>query len=379
MSFQQAQDCSPAPQKHTRHDFEPCADVTSRRFALIAIFHSMPSPAAEMEAAAPEKSEQEGIYLKRVADFLPQRKVGMTGNPKAPDGIAASWLAMLSGRFLVLNDQIVTEDKGVSTAARDNLVNECTNMGLISALMGTIVIPMAFENVDDWLQEDFAGSGFAFQESWIGQQLSESTLQEVAQGLHDMSLICYFGGAVGYLCSTIATVVLLLCIGEIESDAGSVEFLRRVGGATRVPYLFWWNGGLFVFPVVVRYLCVVKTLGGLIVLILSIVVPASLILLALNHYVRCCMTTHNCINEFEDLHLSPSEAEEDVNTWFQHSQGGGLQDCLQDMALRHGKLVVCLDRISQQHVAMYYHKKQAENVGIPLSPAELYRLSYVSE
>ena len=103
--------------------------------------------------------------------------------------------------------------------------------------MGTIVIPMAFENVDDWLQEDFAGSGFAFQESWIGQQLSESTLQEVAQGLHDMSIICYFGGAVGYLSSTIATVVLLLCIGEIESDAGSVEFLRRVGGATRVPYL----------------------------------------------------------------------------------------------------------------------------------------------
>ena len=67
--------------------------------------------------------------------------------------------------------------------------------------MMTIVVPMAFENVDDWLEEDYAGSGFAFQDSWIGQQLSESALQEAVTGLHDMSLICYFVGSVGYLCS----------------------------------------------------------------------------------------------------------------------------------------------------------------------------------
>ena len=29
----------------------------------------------------------------------------------------------------MLSDNIVTEDKGLSTAAKDNLVNECTNMG----------------------------------------------------------------------------------------------------------------------------------------------------------------------------------------------------------------------------------------------------------
>ena len=45
---------------------------------------------------------------------------------------------MLSGRFLVLNDQIVTEDKGVSTAARDNLVNECTNMGPLAKADGGV-------------------------------------------------------------------------------------------------------------------------------------------------------------------------------------------------------------------------------------------------
>ena len=109
--------------------------------------------------------------------------------------------------------------------------------GLISALMMTIVVPMAFENVDDWLEEDYAGSGFAFQDSWIGQQLSESQLQNAVTALHDLSLLGYFVGSVGYLCSTIVTVIILLCIGEIESDAGVEEFLRRVGNATRIPCL----------------------------------------------------------------------------------------------------------------------------------------------
>ena len=36
---------------------------------------------------------------------------------------------------------------------------------------------------------------------------------------------------------------------------------------------------------------------------------------------------------WQDLHLSQSEAEEDVNTWFQHCKGGGLEDCLQDTGL----------------------------------------------
>ena len=80
----------------------------------------------------------------------------------------------------------------------------------------------------------------------------------------------------------------------------------------------------------------------------------------------------------QDLHLSLSEAEEDVNTWFQHNKGGTLQECLKDMAVRHNKLIISLDQSSQQHVTMYYHKKQAESVGIPLSPADLYRVAYVS-
>ncbi|CAE7362309.1 unnamed protein product, partial [Symbiodinium microadriaticum] len=81
-----------------------------------------------------------------------------------------------TGGFLVLADKMIKSDesKGVVQGARDNLINECTNMGLISALMLTMILPMAYDNVNDWLEEDFPGSGFIFLDSYIGQQIGET-------------------------------------------------------------------------------------------------------------------------------------------------------------------------------------------------------------
>ena len=56
-------------------------------------------------------------------------------------------------------------------------MNECTNLGLISALMLTIVVPMGLDNVSDWLEEDFAGSGFAYLDGWLGQHEGESKVR----------------------------------------------------------------------------------------------------------------------------------------------------------------------------------------------------------
>ncbi|CAE7551067.1 GAPDH, partial [Symbiodinium sp. KB8] len=81
------------------------------------------------------------------------RKTGR--NKKANEGYLASmWSANTAG-FLVLADSMIKSDesKGVVQGARDNLINECTNMGLISALMLTMVLPMAYDNVNDWLEE----------------------------------------------------------------------------------------------------------------------------------------------------------------------------------------------------------------------------------
>ena len=46
-------------------------------------------------------------------------------------------------------------------------MNECTNTGLISALMLTIVLPMSFESVSDWLEEDYVSSGYAFMDAAV--------------------------------------------------------------------------------------------------------------------------------------------------------------------------------------------------------------------
>ena len=90
------------------------------------------------------------------------------------------------------------------------------------------------------------------------------------------------------------------------------------------------------------------------------------------------MRAHNTICEFEELHLSPLEAEDDVKEWFKQNQkGGALQDCLQDLAASNGKFIITLDSSSQQHVAMNFHNLKAESVGLSMSPAELYKISYL--
>jgi hypothetical protein len=43
-------------------------------------------------------------------------------------------------------------------------------------------------------------------------------------------LIFYVLGTFGFLASTVLTVIMLLCVGEISTDSGCEEFLRRVAG-----------------------------------------------------------------------------------------------------------------------------------------------------
>ncbi|CAJ1386670.1 unnamed protein product [Effrenium voratum] len=341
----------------------------------------MPMPSDEakvVEVPAKTEKKSKSSVIGRVADYLPQRLVGKTGNKKTPDGVLSSCVSVVTGRFLVLTDNIVMEDKGASSSARENLVNECTNMGLISALMLTIVVPMAFDNVTDWLEEDYVGSGFAYLDGWIGQQQGEDSVQSTMPAIHDLSLICYVLSSLGYLCSTIVSVIGLLCVGEIETDTGVEEFLRNIGSGTRIPYLFWWNGAFFVIPCAVRFTLSCKTLGGLIVMCLIELILLILVSCGSVHWVRSCISGHNTVHEFEELQLSLQEAEEDVNAWFAHNQNpGALQDCLLDLAgLSDGKVMISMDTVSQQRVAMCFHKKHAEVIGVPLSPPDLYRMAY---
>eukprot|EP00913_Durusdinium_trenchii_P026202 g24582.t1 len=113
------------------------------------------------------------------------------------------------------------------------MTNERTNTGLISALMLTIVLPMSFESFNDWLEEDYVGSGYIFQDSYIGQQLTEAQIQSALAGLNDFALIFYVLGTFGFLASTVLTVTLLLCVGELSTDTGCEEFLRKADAKER--------------------------------------------------------------------------------------------------------------------------------------------------
>ena len=73
-------------------------------------------------------------------------------------------------------------------------MNECTNLGLISALMLTIVVPMSLDNVNDWLEEDFVGSGFAYLDGWLGQHEGENQVRSLGKATNWVvaSNCCFF-------------------------------------------------------------------------------------------------------------------------------------------------------------------------------------------
>ena len=85
-------------------------------------------------------------------------------------------------------------------------------------------------------------------------------------GLNDFALIFYVLGTFGFLASTVLTVIMLLCLGEVSTDSGCEEFLRRTGKGTRAPYLLFMTGCAFAVPAAVRYAVSSKTLPGLILL-----------------------------------------------------------------------------------------------------------------
>ena len=275
---------------------------------------------------------------------------------------------MITGGFLTL------------TEAKDSVRNECNYIGLVSALMLSIVVPMSYDNLSDWLEEDYIGSGTDFADSYIGTWLSEAQIipiEDAVPVLYDVSLFFYAVGVNGYLSSTIASIVMLFCVGELSTDAGCAEWLERAGFFARAPYFFQVSASFFVYAAILRWVLAVKTLPGL--LGVSVIVTTGYLSFVVVSfiYVRSCIKAHNRINEFKDLHLSEKDAEEDVKKWWKWNENaktdGTLSDCLDALAGKHTKsaLAISLDGISKERVAMYYYKLWAESIGIKVSESKL--------
>ena len=130
-----------------------------------------PEPVGEVKV---ETEKAEAIMVKRVAEYLPSKPVEKTGNPKAGETFLACGMSQWTGNFLTLADNLIKNDKGVTGGAQENLVSECTNTGLISALLLTVIMPMSYDSITDWLEEEYPGSGFAFVDGFIGQHLSST-------------------------------------------------------------------------------------------------------------------------------------------------------------------------------------------------------------
>ena len=161
-----------------------------------------------------ESEDVNSIKVKRVAEYLPEKRVEKTMNPKARDSPLWLLYSVLTGGYLGLSDKLITTDRKVTSGAKENIINECTNMGLISALLLTIVVPICYDSVTDWLEEDYAGSGFLFVDGYIGSLLTETQVQNGLAFLNDFALIFYVMGMLGFLYATGTTVVQLLCVGE---------------------------------------------------------------------------------------------------------------------------------------------------------------------
>jgi len=303
------------------------------------------------------------------------------------------------------------------SGAKDNVGDECTNIGLIGALMLTIIVPMSYDNLSDWLEEDYVGSGTAFAESYLGKQLTETQIENALPWLHDVSLVFYAVGICGFLSAVTASIGMLLCVGELSTEAGCAEWLKRAGSFARAPYIMLVSGTLFVCVVILRWILAVKTLPGLICVSVTCGGGCISVAMVCFVYVRSCIKAHNRVHEFEALHLSEKDAEEDVKKWWKWNENaktdGTLSDCLDALAGKltssqsglwpciskvlpcitkvlpcitkvlcasepESTLVISLDGISKERVAMHYYKLRAESIGIKVSESklelELYKL-----
>ena len=257
---------------------------------------------------------------------------------------------------------------------------------------------MSYDNLSDWLEEDYVGSGITFAESYLGKQLTETQLENALPWLHDVSLFFYAVGIVGFLTATTSSISMLLCVGELSTEAECAEWLKRAGSFARAPYLMLVSGILFVCAVVLRWILAVKTLPGLIGVIFACGTGCLSVYVVCFVYVMSCIKAHNRVHEFGAPHLSEKDAEEDVKKWWKWNENaktdGTLSDCLDALAGKltssqsslwpcstkvfRSTLVISLVGISKERVAMHYYKLRAESIGIKVSESkvelELYQL-----
>lgn len=331
-----------------------------------------------------------GTLVERVANGLPPKTIVVTGGMRAPAGNWTALKSLLTGNFVTLGaDELDAFTRGNTGGKREDIMTNNNNIGLICALMLTVVIPMSYDYANDWLSEE------ALESSFLATALGEEAMVSVSPILSDFSLIMYVVGSAGYFFSVIMSVLNLLLATALSDDMTSCIYENLAGIYGRMPYLFFAGGSLFMLASFVRWLFVLQTLGGVVASLAMGLTLGSFALWVCMKYVKCCLQAEGYaqVCRKQALHLNQQEAKEDVKKWLEIAPGcGTLESCLDSLAALYpngrsettgtvgfseksmGKknMVIGLDGSSELRVAIEYHRQRARMAGLELLDTDLY-------
>eukprot|EP00927_Polykrikos_kofoidii_P081552 TRINITY_DN7902_c2_g1_i1.p1 TRINITY_DN7902_c2_g1~~TRINITY_DN7902_c2_g1_i1.p1 ORF type:complete len:362 (-),score=68.65 TRINITY_DN7902_c2_g1_i1:57-1142(-) len=320
-----------------------------------------------------KKKREGGFELARVGDFLPKYPVRRNESTAKPAGWVASVWLLVSGKFLQMGDVAF----GVS-GARQSAFDENVNMAILSALLLTLMMPMALDNSGDIFEEKYQNSGTDFADSFFANAVGEEMAESLIVLFTDIGGVALWLSTVGFMFSTLSCVYILLCVNEIGTDEGVSNFLSCMGFALRVPYLFFTLGHFWAVPVILRMVCTLKTWIGLLVL-MAILIPCVLVLLGISmvRTVRCAINSVSFLHAYEPLILTPEEVRADVNMYFEQAGSSACVDeCLDMMqSLAPNKAVVPLAPLSMSIVKVAFHQRMSSLMGLSLSDETLYALA----
>jgi len=175
--------------------------------------------------------------LQRSAAYLPPTLVRNAGPPPCKRvGWFAAFRAWITGAHLTLGDE--------REGSRQQVLDENINLGVISALFATMVLPMAFENVADLVspeeEADFLQSGFV--------KAFDIEAGEVGRIKSDITHFSFWLSSLAILTSLVICVTNLLGVNELGNDDRVYLFLSRMGFWARAPYVTLLLGVTFALP-----------------------------------------------------------------------------------------------------------------------------------
>merc|ERR1712093_134114 len=112
------------------------------------------------------------------------------------------------------------------------IYDENVQLSLLSALLLTIVFPLAYEFNNDWIE--LAQDGY-IATHWLQQPLDE-------RFWHDLNLMSYIMGIIGMIFSMLVSVFTMLAAGELGEDYMLRFFDQYLGVARKLPYYFFQTG-----------------------------------------------------------------------------------------------------------------------------------------